>query len=77
MSQLYQNGQRFYRLLPGKYPDKRYDYWVLWQRVVQRQFLLWRWWAKKDGPFWLGTDGFQPIAGSERRSGKDRRNHGR
>ena len=75
MSQLYQNGARFYRLLPGKYPDKQYDYWVLWQRVVQRRFLLWRWWSKKDGPFWLDTDGFRPIEGTERRSGKDRRNH--
>ena len=49
----------------------------LWQCVVRRRFLFLCWWAKKDGPFWLDNDGFHPIAGSERRSGNDRRNHGR
>lgn len=63
MSAIYQNGRRFYRRLPGVFHDPKYNYWVLWQPIVRKRFLLvgpYRW--VNDGqPFWLDSDGFKPA----------------
>lgn len=48
-------------MLPGRYPDRQYDYWRLWQRIVPRSFLGLRWWGKKGEPFWLDTNGFYEV----------------